>query len=813
MRAKARLRAAKRIFFHSSVTGILMAGGLSSWIVAQAPQAFAQTAARIDFSVPGGSLADALTVFGRQAGVQVTYLSAVSSGKTTRGFSGSATKQQALAQLLAGSGLSYTFTNSSTVAISAPAGRAGVATGAAVPGATQLDVIDVIGSGETGNGPVQGIVAHQTVTGTKTDTPLLETPQSVSVISKDQIQLTQATSLGETLRYTPGVLAEEFGGLDTRIDQYMIRGFTNSMPFVDGLSTISRFTLLSSSVEPYGVERIAVLRGPASVLYGQNVPGGIVDVVSKRPQETPSQEIQLQGGSYGWFKGAFDITGPVTPDKSVLYRLVFAAHDGGTQIDNVNTRRYYVAPSLTFAPSSDTSITFLSHAQLSNDGFEFQNLPAQGTLYYNSVLGKIPTSLFTGEPGFNSVTREEYAIGYSAEHHLNNVVTLRQNLRYTNMNTGINYIYSSGLVAGTSTINRVSLGAKAFQENLALDTQSQFKFDTFALNHTALLGVDYSYAHDNWVERDGTAAPLNLLAPVYTGVFTQPAPDYAVTDVLSQTGLYAQDQIRWDKFTFTGGVRQDWADTSSANLLSRVQTSLHDQAFTGRGGVTYRFDSGIAPYFSYATSFQPTLGTDFSGTPLKPTTGEQFEGGIKYEPVGYNALIMLSGYNITQNNVRTVDAAHPLFAVQTGQIQVSGFEASAVGDLQDGWKVIGSYTYMHGEITKANGGVVGNRPIDVPNDMANLLIDKTFIGGPIDGFGLNGGVRFVGQRYGDQANTLSIPSNVLFDAGLHYEYKGWRASVTAKNVFDKVYIGTCSSVNYCYYGQRRTILGTLSYKW
>lgn len=676
----------------------------------------------------------------------------------------------------------------------------------------------VVTTRESPWGPVDGYVASRSATGTKTDTPLIETPQSISVISRQQMRDQAVQDIGEALRYTPGLIAEEYGGTDLRIDQYMVRGFSNTMPFVDGLTTNTRYTLLSPKVDPYGLERVEVLRGPASVLYGQNIPGGLVNLISKRPTTTPFNEIEVLGLSPAGAETRFDFGGPATKDGTWLYRLTGVVHDSQTQVDHVDNKRYYLAPAITYAPSMDTTFTVLANVQHSEDGFLTQNLPSVGTLYPAS-FGKIPTSFFIGEPGFNGVNKTSASIGYNFEHRFDDVWTLRQNLRYSEADVDIKQVGTAGYsgAVGASPLNRFTLSANAHLENFAIDNQLQAQFSTFGLQHTAVFGIDYFRSKDRWREMDGDAAPLDILNPAYGQPFTLLYP-FNSDDKLEQVGVYAQDQIKWGRFVLTGGLRQDWANTSTVldfGTPPLAVTNQNDKALTGRAGLVYLFDNGVAPYFSYSTSFQPTIGANNLGQAFKPTTGEQYEVGVKYQPIGSKSMIMLSAFNIDQANVLTADPSvgNVYGQVQTGGIRVRGFEGSVTSDLGDGVKLIASYTYLDPRITADNSGDIGNRPADVPHHIASMWLDKTIQNGPLRGFGFGTGLRYVGERFGDNDNTLLMPANFLVDAAIHYDYQNWRFAVNAKNLFDKTYVATCGNENFCYYGLRRTVVGSVTYRW
>lgn len=783
----------------------------SAW--AQSPPATSTADRVIAFSIPAGSVTTALVAFGRQAGVQVSYIPSVAANLTTQGVSGTMTAEAGAERMLVGTGL-VAHLAGRTLVVARP-GASGDGGAAFASGAITLDPVEVEADAQSPIGPGVGFLATQTLTGSKTDTPLIEIPQSISVVTQDQMKSQATQTVGEALRYTPGVLAEEYGGTDLRLDRFMIRGFQGSMPFLDGLPTISRYTLLSPYIDPFSLDRIEVLRGPSSVLYGQNIPGGIVNAVSKRPTETAFGEFEVEGLWPQGGQASFDFGGPANKDGTVLYRFTGLYRNSETQVDQVNTERYFLAPAVTFAPDDNTTLTILANAGHSNDGVLAQNLPALGTLY-PAVFGKIPTNLFIGEPDFNKVERSSYSIGYNFEHRFNDIWTVRQNLRYSDTTVEVQQIGTSGYVPGNPLeLSRWTLGADAAQQNFAVDNQVQAEFKTFELAHKVLVGLDYFHSHDTWIERDGSASPLNVLFPVYGQPYTLPPVDFATRDTLNQTGLYAQDQIKWDRWTLTVGGRQDWAQTDTTKLLTATTIAQDDSAFTWRAGLVYEFDNGIAPYVSYSTSFQPVIGVDSNGNPLLPTSGTQYEAGVKYQPPGSQVFLTLAAFNLEQNNMPTLQPtpSNPYNIAQIGSVRIRGIEASAVGNLGAGLKLVAAYTYNDAEITADGQGNVGNTPKDVPANMASLWLDKTLEDGDLRGLGAGGGFRYVGDRFGNNANTLALPANLLWDAAIHYDRDNWRFALNAKNVFDTTYVATCDSVYFCYYGLRRTVVGSITYKW
>ncbi|MEQ5838799.1 TonB-dependent siderophore receptor [Paraburkholderia acidicola] len=725
----------------------------------------------------------------------------------------------AVCLLFAGVGIAHAQSNAASATTATPATNqpAQQTTGQA-QGDQQLKPITISAEREkeTATSPVNGYVAKRSASGSKTDTPIVEVPQSISVITADQMQAQAVQSVGQALLYTPGVMGQARGGLDTTVDYFVVRGFPNQFPFIDGLSTQVFFTLIAPAADPYGLERVDILRGPASVLYGQNVPGGMVNLVTKRPTDEPLHEVSFAVGSYGSVGGRFDLSGPVNKDGTLLYRLTGDATINGSQTDFQTDKRFYIAPALTWKPSADTTFTLLTHFGYRNSSIPSGDLPAVGTLLPGPNGAKIGTNVFDGEPNFNQNRRTEESLGYEFEHRFNDWLTVRQNLRYTHVDLVRDVVGNLGLQPDLATINRYAYDAKASADVFAVDNQAQFKFNTGVLQHTALVGVDYVHSIDRWAENDATSVPsLNLYNPVYGGPITLGGVDYSVTQTIDQVGLYAQDQIRFGKLVATLGVREDWASTSEFNRISGQTDQDNDATrFTYRAGLVYLFDSGFAPYVSYATSFQPGLGSTFSGSALKPTTGQSIEAGIKYQPPGQKSFAMLSAFNILQKNVVEPDTNHLQgnYVLQTGAIRVKGVELSGVADLGAGLNLTAAYTYMDGVVTESDVGLVGNAAPNVPHNSISFWLDKTFQQGWWKGFGLGGGVRYLGPQYGDAQNDVRMPGVTLFDAAIHYDIDHWRFSVNAQNLFDRIYVN-CVGINFCAYGTRRNVIGRATYQW
>ncbi len=800
--------------------------------LAQAPQRVtanpgAADHAVIRFSIPAQPLAPALASFGNAADLQVLYTADVARNMRTNGVQGAFSKGEALRRLLAGTGLVYRFTNASTVTIERTGSTRTAA--ASVPGAIPLDTIEIEG-GQQAFGPVHGYVAENSSSATKMNTPIISTPASVSVVTRQQIDEQQVQSVPEALRYSAGVQPESRGAM-TALDYIYARGFPVNQ-YQDGLRLQMSGGYALPQIDPYHLERIEVLRGPASVLYGQGDLGGTVNLVSKRPTDVPFHEVQLQFGNYKRVQTAFDFGGPIDAGKEWTYRVSGIGHKSDTQVDFAKDERISIAPALRWRPDADTSLTLLANYQHDpNVGF-YNWVPGYGTVLTNPFMpgAKIPTSFNAGDPAFDRYSRTLGEIGYQFEHRFNDVFTVRQNLRYSHVDSAFDRIYASYLDADFHTLNRYAWRLRDQLNGVAVDNQLQADFATGPVRHKVLLGVDYqntSYRQQLGYNFDPSEVPpIDIFNPVYFQSIPIPELTDKTNQTQSQLGFYAQDHIEIGKLNLLLGGRSDSAKArTDVFYLDQFidSTPQTDRAFTGRAGAVYVFDSGIAPYVSFAQSFLPTIGVDANLAPFKPTTGTQYEAGLKFQPNGTNGFVTFSVYDLTQQNVLTPDpATGGRTSIQVGEIRSRGIELSAVASLSESLNVVASFSRMSPTVTKSSniGLAVGSTPVGLPDMMASLWADYTIKAGPAGGVGFGAGVRYVGKSFGDDANTFSIPDATVVDAALRYDFgvnnpslRGLQVAINASNLFDKEYVATCLNADYCAYGLRRKILGTVTYRW
>jgi iron complex outermembrane receptor protein len=790
---------------------LLGAALLVGTVDAIASPVIAQTATTQNFDIAAQPLGSALIRFSERTGIQLFFDASLTRGLQSPAVSGALTPSAALGRLLAGSGLTFRFTNATTVTLQREQAASGVPTG-------QLAPVTVTGRIESPNGPVEGFIAHRSATATKTDTPLLETPQAISVIGREQMQNQNAQSVSDAIHYAPGV-TNNAGTIDTRFDTIRVRGFLAPL-YLDGLILPSGTTQFGRPrPDPWGLERVEVLRGPSSALYGQIPPGGMLNLVSLRPTADAVHTIELQGSSFGQLQGAVDLGGKISEDGQFLYRLSALAHTGDTQIDHVDDNRIMIQPAFTWRPDKDTSLTLLGQFQRDVNGVATQFLPAQGTIWPNPN-GTLPMSTFLGDPNDNSYTRSQFWAGYQFEHRFSDAITFHQNLRYASVDTNLAAVIASSLQANQAVVNRIAYSVPESAYNWTLDNNALFKFSTGPLKHNALVGFDYVYSAGSTKQGIGAAPALNMYQPVYWQTITQPSITTVTGQKQNQYGVYLQDQIAFDHWRLTLSGRNDWVDTLTQNFVTYRNTFQAVSALSGRAGLNYVFDFGLSPYVSFASSFQPTIGTDFSGNPLQPSRGKQYEVGIKYQPDNGEVSANLAAYKLTQTTALTADPNHPGFSLQSGEVTVQGIEADVTAHPVKGLNVTGSYTFTDAKITQSTGADLGSQVATQPQHMASLWGDYTIQEGRLRGLGFGGGIRYIGNSWGNAPNTLFIPDYGLFDAMLSYELgglnpkmEGAKLVLNANNIADTRYVTTCSNVTGCFYGQSRLITLTMRYQW
>ncbi|MCO8313194.1 TonB-dependent siderophore receptor [Pseudomonas mandelii] len=769
------------------------------------------------YNLPAAPLASTLNQIASQAGLALSLNPSLAAGKTSAPVKGQFDATGALREALRGTGLQLEQSSAGTYSL------------VAVPeGVMALPETAVIGleNAETAWSPVEGYVATRTAAGTKTDTALVEAPRSISVATRQQMEDRGVQNLDDAVRYMPGITASSYGS-DTRADWLLVRGFEPTQ-FLDGLP-LPKGVYANPKQETWNLDRLALLRGPASSVYGQTPPGGLLDMVSRRPSAESSNEIQVQYGSDNHRQINFASTGKIDDEGQFLYSLSGVVRDSGTQIDHVDNKRYNIAPSLTWNIDEDTKFTLLTQFTRDDTGITSQFLPVQGTKIH-SPLGKISHHKNLGDPDWEFYDRTYYALGYAFEHRLNDVWQFKQNLRYTKSDLSFQALtpgaYPFTQVDAEGNVGRSSTSVDEDISQFAVDNNFQGDFATGDIRHTLLIGLDHQRTNTNYTSIFGDGLTTNVNNPIYGQPIVRPPRSTAFYDYdqkTYQTGLYIQDQMALDQWRLTLGGREDWIHTGTKFFNKGDATNTErDKKFSGNAAISYVFDSGFVPYLSYAESFQPTSKATASPTEsFKPTEGKQWELGIKYQPPGSNTLLTAAVYDLTQKNVSvtTTNSDNVSITSQSGEVKVKGLELEAVSDVTDNLKVIAAYTLAKSEVQK--GDFKGNRLQLMPNQQASLWADYTWHNGVLDGFGIGAGARYTGNTYGDQGNTWlgKADAYTVFDAAVHYDLgrldnslKGASLALNATNLFDKDYISTCDSF-YCYYGDQRSVVASATYKW
>jgi iron complex outermembrane recepter protein len=657
-----------------------------------------------------------------------------------------------------------------------------------------------------------GYVATSSTSATKTDAPLIEIPQTVSVVTLDEMKSRDVQTINEAVQFTGGVAVNTYGE-ETRYDWLYIRGFNQSAYGLFRDNSRWQGGNLSGQIDPYMLQEVDVIKGPSSVLFGQNTPGGLVNLVTKRPPAATSNEVLASFGSYDRKQVQADLGGPLDRDGRWRYRLVGLYRDSNTQVNYVPDDRKLVAPAITWTPSSSTTLTILGDYQRDNTGWS-QFLPSQGVLTPNPN-GPIPTDFFAGEPNYDFYKRTQWSIGTLFEHRFNDTWTVRNTFRRSKIESEGQTVFGGGLQDDLRSLNRFGFNYPFDLGLYTTDTNVSARATTGKVEHSFLFGVDYSHSNTKVQNGFAVVAPIDVYAPVY-GAEVPPLFTYLNTEQPAWLlGVYVQDHAKVaNRLVVTLSGRNDWTNLKTVDQLSGTTTEQSPGKFSGRAGLTYLFDAGIAPYFSYSTSFLPTAGVNTSGQAFEPTTSKQYEGGLKLQPKHSDSFITASYFNIAQQNVQVPDPNNPVNTLQTGEIRSRGLELEGVGSVAQGLSFHASYTYLDQEVTKTTDPTtLGKKPPLVPKDLFSVSANYTLTRSALSGLGLSFGVRYVGESAGDATNTITVPSYTLMDASLSYLFKNLELRVTANNLADKTYVAVCTSVSYCNYGTRRQVLATIRYGW
>ncbi|MCJ8354587.1 TonB-dependent siderophore receptor [Novacetimonas hansenii] len=846
----------------------LMAGSAFTWCTVELcpSPAMAQgtvvpvVAQTLSVNIPAGELNHALLTLSQTAHLQIFYDMDKVKGLHANAVSGTMTADQALSRMLSGSGYSFSRAGNKISLVKA---SANITLGPVRVGGN-------LNAHEAAIGPGVGYVATYTDAGTKTDTPITQIPNSVYVITKQQILDQQAQTVAEVLRYMPGVYAEKLGtasigssvgGNANGTGSIMMRGFASTQ-YVDGLVGGSL-----AAGETAFVERVEALNGPASVLYGQVGPGGLIATQLKQPGETPIRNVSVGFGNWGRYEATFDVGDKITKSGNLKYRIAGIGVTQGSQTDYLHYKRVGVLPSIKWDIDEKTSLTLIGQYLYAPAEAQGDSYPGVGTLV-RGKYGYLPRSRFLGDPSLNEDGQKTASFEYQFQHKFNKFLEFQQTFRYEDSSTNIKQTYLFGSLQEDQTIKRRAWHQASSQATVALDSRLVGHLKTGALQQTLVAGMDFRRIDitQNIAYDMNGAGYVNIWDPAYYLVypdFSLNSPDNIEWDNMRQTqyqsGVYFQDQIKWGRLSVLLGGRQDWynykatvttADNFEAaghGVITEPYVDDREKSsrskFTWRAGFTYNFDFGLTPYFSYATSFIPQTGAfQYGGQAAKPLNGKQFEVGLKYLIPNTNILLTAAAYDIKENHYQITDTEHPGYEADAGTVTSKGVELSAHANVTKDLRLTASYSFNETRVTKSNNTVwltdmYGNAigPNDgaiseqgkyvagLPRNMVNMFVDYTLPRKIFYGLGVNFGIRYIGSTYADNANSYKVPSYLLFDVGAHYDFenaspilKGLKAQLAISNLANTRYVTSCSSGDAggsCYYGQAQRIYGNFSYSW
>jgi len=661
--------------------------------------------------------------------------------------------------------------------------------------------------------------AIATTAGSKLAVAVTRVPQSVSVVSRKQLDKLPGAKADETLRYTAGVNPSTYG-TDADFDWIRVRGFQADQTgiFQDDLP-LYQFGFGSFLVEPFLLERIDVLKGPSSALYGGANVGGVINYVSKRPTGERLRHTETGINSLGNAYAGFDV-GDANASGDLAYRLTGKVSGGGWETKNAWDLKGSLLGSVTWTPDAATELTVYGQYQSGTlDHTSTGFLPYVGTAMDAPGGVRIPRNLNYGDPNFDTYDRRQAMVGYELEHDLDDTWTVRQNARLAGVALDEQYLYTYGNLNAANELDRVAFRHDTDILTFTIDNQIAGTVDTGPVEHSLLLGVDYKNVAFSSVQgSDSTfnsavrVPRINVLNPQY-GVVNPTISTYANDDIaLRQLGIYAQDQMRFGNVIATVNGRYDQVGINLDNKYAGSSSVSNEGAFTGRVGLGYEFDNGLTPYVSYATSFNPTIATNVANQLLPTEKGRQFEVGIKYAPTSIDGLITASIFNINRDNFAVADPLVYGKSVALGEVNMRGFEVE--GQLNfDQVSLMGALTYLDASVTNSsNAALIGKSPVQVPTLTASLGVEYAF-NEAFEGLVLGAGVRVLGESWADDSNTTKLPTTTLFDASLRYDKDDWRVSLNVSNILDTTYVASCQSLTACGYGAGRTASLSLHKSW
>ncbi|ELP5685300.1 TonB-dependent siderophore receptor [Salmonella enterica subsp. enterica serovar Bredeney] len=691
----------------------------------------------------------------------------------------------------------------------------------ASPLASATDILVV-----TAPSPNDSYTAITTSSATRNDAEIMKIPQTVNVITKTQIESRAAETVVDALRYTPGVVTE-YRGDSNRNDEVFSRGFDYANKILDGISFGGNASSSIGTTEPWFLDRIEMIKGPASVQYGQISPGGVIAMTSKKPTAQSVNKIQLRSGNRNKTEAFFDLGGKLTDDGNVLYRLNGLAKKKDTQVRDYEEEKYAIAPAITFL-NEDTTFTLLAYLQNAPKNGYRNFLPRVGTVE-STPEGKIPQDFNVSNPDYNISKQKQHSIGYEFEHNFSDTISLVQKARYAEIDEKYNYLVFNTLASESKNypyvLKRIAQHEKTKLNTFGVDTHLNFNIDSEGIYQTLLVGVDYKWTKENkqfWRDRSDDY-DIDWRNPQYQQI--NESRQKLSTDQLQasdQVGVYIQDQIEWNNWNLLASTRYDWIEVSTTDRRISDKSQQNDGKLTGLVGLLYSFDNGISPYISYSTSFEANLVTNRKpeSKPFDPKSAKQIEVGIKYLTSDQNTLATLSLYHIEQNNIPKYDSDLGYMTL-IGKGESKGVEAQINSKLTDKLAITGAYSYTKTKVLEtAKNAEKGKEFPRIPKNMISVWGQYEENAGILDGLKAGAGVRYIGSSKAGADNSFSVPGVTLYDAMVGYDLenvssslKGATIQLNVNNLTDKHYVSSCGMSDACFYGIGRTGTVMFDYAW
>lgn len=665
-------------------------------------------------------------------------------------------------------------------------------------------------SGERGDGPVDGYRATRTLSGAKTDTPLKDIPQDIAVVPRQAIEDKGATNAGEALKVVGGVTpGNNFGGLNNYTTT--IRGFETATAAWNGIISDRRY----QADDMASVERVEVLMGPSGALYGRSDPSGFYNIVTKKPLDYNFVTATAAMGSYGMFRETIDANYALNESKTLLARVNFAADNRDSFRDFNESDRLFVAPVITYKPSSDWRFTV--EGEYMNDKRVFD----RGIVAPGGDVFAVPRSRFLGEPNDGQMRAEHGMASVRIEHDLNKDWTISfTQLLKEGVLVGT-AAEPGSFVAGTTMITRSLRYRDFYSRGANTQIEAVGHVNIAGFHNTLVLGGEREYMDiDEFNFRSGASVAygIDYLNPIY-GAPKPVAPMMQFLDRFETYSAYASLQTEWtSRLKTMVSVRyDDFHQEAELQPAGRSFTQDHHPV-TPKFGVTYDLTPNITLFGDLARSFKPNVDSDsgfltsVTGAPFDPQEGIGYEGGVKLDLIKNQLSVTAAGFHIVKENVLTTDPTNSSNRIAAGEVTSDGMDVNIVGNITPEWRVIGGYAYIDARVTKDNTLVVGSDLVNVPRNSASLFSVYEWQSGALRGFGLGGGVYFVGDRAGDSANSFTVPSYTTFDALAYYNLdQDTKISLNVYNLFDKEYVDTVRSSVNVYPGAPRTALFTIKH--